>query len=126
MADPVAAAGPDKGPYTSTETKVYKIQPIEVALATQYDASRAPPPLDPDNKDPYTSTETKTLKIVNPIELTLTTTVNSSHVPPPPAARDEDADDGNRLMDMLQPLAQMIIARLDEIRRAQQTPPSPS
>jgi hypothetical protein len=130
MPDPATTApDPDRGPYTSAEVKTLKIaQPIELSFTTKQDASHPPSPWSAKSppspsavaKDPYTCTEVKTLKIVGPIELTLTTTINSSHVPPPPQAR--DSEDGNSLMDALQPLAQMIIARLDEIRRAQRDP----
>jgi hypothetical protein len=75
-------------------------------------AEPTPPPV----KEPYTSTETKTFKIVGPIELTLTTKYDSSHVPPTPAARAAESDG---LMDALRPLAEMILAKLDEIRQAQ-------
>jgi len=133
MAEPEPATGPEKGPYTSTETRALRIaEPIELSFTTKQDVSHPPPspwsaksPPSPSAvaKDPYTCIEVKTLRIVGPIELTMTTTVNSSHVPPPKAHDDED---GQSLMDILQPLAQMIIARLDEIRRAQHVPPDPS
>jgi len=130
MAEPAAAS--DKGPYTSTEVKTVRIaEPIELSFTTKQDASHPPSwpmspkaPIPPAGKDSYTCTEVKTLKIAGPIELTLTTTFNSSHVPPPPVARDDE--ESSSLMDVLQPIAQMIIARLDEIRRAQREPQDPS
>jgi hypothetical protein len=129
MADPVASS-PGQGPYTSTETKVLKIAE-SVTFTTQRDASHVPPsgPFKassgpPPHKDPYKDTETKTFKIAGPIELTLTTTFHSSHVPPPRAA--DGDEDGGGLMDVLQPLAQMILVRLDEIRSAQRGPQEPS
>jgi hypothetical protein len=124
------AAEPVKEPYTSTEVKILKIAaPIELSFTTKQDTSHVPTgplpvPGPPASKDPYTCTEVKTLKIAGPIELTLTTTFNSSHVPPPPVARDDE--ESSSLMDVLQPIAQMIIARLDEIRRAQREPQDPS
>jgi hypothetical protein len=134
MTEPAVATDPAKGPYTSIETRTIRIaEPVELSFTTQQDASHPPsgpqqpyqavqPP--PVGKDPYMCIERKTFKIAGPIELTLTTTVNSSHVPPPRAAQDDG--NVNSLMDLLQPLAQMIIARLDEIRRAQREPQEPS
>jgi hypothetical protein len=72
------------------------------------------------DKGPFTSTEIKTIKISGPIEITLTTKYDSSHVPPPPEAR--RAGDSASIMDALQPLAEMILAKLNEIRDAQQDP----
>lgn len=65
---------------------------------------------------PFTSTEVKTIEITGPIKITLTTAYNSSHVPP--ATKTVEAD-GSGLLAALQPLAELIIAKLDEIRRAQ-------
>jgi len=67
-------------------------------------------------KGPFTSTEVKTFKISGPIEITLTTTYNSSHVPPPPSGEGRERS----LFDALQPIAEMILSKLDEIRAAQQ------
>jgi hypothetical protein len=66
-------------------------------------------------KGPFTSTEVKTFKISGPIEITLTTTYNSSHVPPPPSG-----GESRSLFAALQPIAEMILSKLDEIRAAQQ------
>lgn len=77
------------------------------------DPATAPGP----EKGPYTSTETKTIEIAGPIKITLTTKYDASHVPPPPEARRDD-DEGS-IMDALRPLAQMILAKLEEIQRAQ-------
>jgi len=74
------------------------------------------PAVDP-AKGPFSSTETKTIEIAGPIKITLTTKYDSSHVPPPPEAR--EADDGGGIMEALRPLAQMILAKLEEIRQNQ-------
>lgn len=65
---------------------------------------------------PFTSTEVKTIEITGPIKITLTTRYDSSHVPPPSGGERRD------LFGALAPLAEMIIAKLDEIRAAQQNP----
>jgi len=64
---------------------------------------------------PFTSTEVKTIEITGPIKITLTTRYDSSHVPPPAGAEGRSRD----LFAALQPLAEAIISRLDEIRAAQ-------
>lgn len=69
-------------------------------------------------KGPFTSTETKTIEITGPIKIVLTTRYDSSHVPPPSGAESRSRD----LFSVLQPLAEVIIAKLDEIRAAQQSP----
>lgn len=76
-------------------------------------------PADP-NKGPYTSTETKTYKITGPIEITITTKYESSHVPTP--ADRGSTEDATSFLDALQPLATMILRKLEEIQRAQRSP----
>lgn len=68
-------------------------------------------------KGPYSSTEITTYKITGPIEVTITKKFDASHVPPspPPEAR----DDGGGFMEALQPLVQLILQKLDEIRQNQ-------
>lgn len=74
-----------------------------------------PEPTPEPDKGPFTSTEVKTIKISGPIEITLTTTYNSSHVPPTTTkVAGTDA-----FYDAIKPLAEIIIAKLDEIRRGQ-------
>lgn len=65
---------------------------------------------------PFSSTEVKTIEITGPIKITLTTRYDSSHVPPPPVGVEGR---GRDLFSVLQPLAEVIIAKLDEIRAAQ-------
>ena len=57
------------------------------------------------------------LKITGPIELTFTTKYDSSHVPPTPQPK--EARTGGDIIEALRPLAEMILAKLDEIRQAQ-------
>lgn len=69
---------------------------------------------------PYTSTETKTYKITGPIEITITTKYDSSHVPTP--ADRAGSEDSTSFLDALQPLAEVILRKLEEIQRAQRSP----
>lgn len=65
---------------------------------------------------PFTSTETKTIEISGPFKITITTKFDSSHVPPSTQTVESD---GAGLLDALKPLAEIILSKLDEIRRAQ-------
>jgi hypothetical protein len=87
-------------------------------MATE--AAPAPAP----EKGPYTSNEVKTYKITGPIEITFTTKIESSHVPswPPAPAPRGAALSGDAILAALQPFAEMILQKLDEIRNAQQDP----
>lgn len=86
-------------------------------MATEPASAPAP------EKGPYTSSETKTFKITGPIEVTITTKVESTHVPswPPPPAPVSVAS-GDAILKALQPIAEMILQKLEEIRQAQQDP----
>jgi hypothetical protein len=70
-------------------------------------------------KTPYTSTQVKTIEIAGPIKITLTTKFDSSHVPPARPSDGGDESDVDRFMEALQPFAQAILAKLDEIRQRQ-------
>jgi hypothetical protein len=70
----------------------------------------------PPEPGPYTSTETRTFEIHGPLKITITTKYDSSHVPPS-SSKVESA--GPDLFEMLKPLAEIIMRKLDEIQRAQ-------
>ena len=72
-----------------------------------------------DDAGPFTSTDVKTIEISGPFKITVTTTYNASHVPP---SSTSTAVDGDGLLHVLQPIAEMILAKLNEIRRAQGAP----
>jgi hypothetical protein len=77
------------------------------------------PPVEPEpvyETGPFESTEVKTIEISGPFKITLTTKYNSSHVPPSTSTVETTGPD---LFETLKPLAEIIIAKLDEIKRGQ-------
>lgn len=75
---------------------------------------KAPPPVDEPQKGPWTQTKTTTFSIDQPLKITITTKIDSSHVPPAEPGKGDSS-----LHELIQRAAQIIIARLDEIRAAQ-------
>jgi hypothetical protein len=75
-------------------------------------ASAAPGP----EKGPYTFNEVKTIEIAGPVKITLTTRSESSHVPPQAPSYGPGPD----YVDALRPIAELILTKLEEIKRGQE------
>jgi len=80
------------------------------------ESAPAPEPEPVYETGPFESTEVKTIEISGPLKITLTTKYNSSHVPPSSSTVEASGSD---LFETLKPLAEIIIAKLDEIKRGQ-------
>lgn len=67
-------------------------------------------------KGPYTFNEVRTIEIAGPVKITLTTRADGSHVPPQAPSTGSGPD----FVDALRPLAELILAKLEEIKRGQE------
>jgi len=84
-----------------------------------------PTPSPAETKGPFSSVETRTFKIAGPIEVTITTRYESSHVPPVSEPRESSSSTASAVMNMLKPLAEMILVKLDDIQRGRDADPDP-